>query len=157
MIRILFLLITPILLFGCASLPSQSNILGIYKIEDRTCRGSEVQIKTCQEITLLEFVRGNFYKISNNEVAFALWSGDKNEELLYSAKKYNGQLIVNTFPTLLSLSEDENFIEYITLNSKNTGVYSFGSNASTNTSELKFTKVSIDEINSFKKQYPGTD
>jgi hypothetical protein len=147
MIRIFFLLITSTLLFGCASLPPQINILGTYKVEGRTCRGSDVQVQTCQKIRLLELVKGNFYKISDNEVAFVIWSGDKNKDLLYSAKKYNAQLIVNSFPTLLPLSEDTNFIESITLNSEDTGVYRFGSKSASDISELKFTRVNTGPVN----------
>ncbi len=144
MIQAFFLLITSSLLFGCASLPQQINILGTYKVEDRTCRGSDVQIQSCQQIRLLEFVKGNFYTISDNEVAFVTWSGDRNEDLLYSAKKYNGQLIVYAFPTSLSLSED-------------TGLYRFGSNNASDMSELKFTRMSGKDINLLQKEYPGNE
>jgi hypothetical protein len=157
MIRIFFILITSTLLFGCASLPPQVNILGTYKVEDRTCRGSDVQVQSCQKIRLLEFVKGNFYKISDNEVAFVIWSGDRNEDLLYSAKKYNSQLIVNSFPTLISLSEDIDFIESITLNTEDTGVYRFGGKNASDISELKFTRMSSKDIDLLQKEYPGTN
>jgi hypothetical protein len=157
MIRIFFLLITSSLIFGCASLPPQINILGTYKVEDRTCRGSDVQVQSCQKIRLLEFVKGNFYKISDNEVAFVTWSGDRNEDLLYSAKKYNGQLIVSSFPTLLPLSDDTDYIESITLNSEDTGVYRFGGKNTSDISELKFSRMSNNDINLLQKEYPGTE
>jgi hypothetical protein len=157
MIRTFFLLITSTLLFGCASLPPQIDILGTYKIQDRSCRGSDVQIQSCQKIRLLEFVKGNFYKISDNEVAFVIWSGDRNEDLSYSAKKYNGQLIVNAFPSLLPLSDDSDFMESITLNSEDTGVYKFGSKNASDISELNFTRMSSKEINLLQKEYPGNE
>ncbi len=157
MIRIFYLLVTSSLLFGCASLPPQSNILGAYKIEDRTCKGSTVQIQTCQEITFIEFVRGKFYGVSDKEVAFVIWSGDKNEALLYSARKYNGQLLVNSFPALLPIYEDENFEESITLSSEKSGIYRFGNKNSSNISELKFSGLKLDEINTFKKASQGSD
>ena len=139
---------------GCSAILEKDNILGVYKIGEKECRGSLTQINTCKEITLVEFVKGNFYKISDNEVAFTVWSGQS--DLVYTARKFEGEYSIDSYPFTLIISNENGYLEKIVLQSPHYGIYSFGSNEE-NISELEIIAIGKNEIAKYIKEYPGND
>lgn len=143
-------------LVSCATAlaPEEHSILGVYKVLERNCAGSDTQIDACKNITLLEFVKGNFYKVGNNEVAFAIWSGNPAEELLYTAKKYIGMTVLDKFPSSVMLADDNSYQEKLQFLTYNNATYTFGQPGGA-MSELKIGRISKRESAKFKKEYPG--
>ena len=155
MFRIFLCFCVSIIMSGCSCAADANSVLGVYKVVERKCVGTAVEITACNDISLLEFVKGNFYKISDNEVAFVVWSGDS--DLTYSARKYEGKSVVESYPVKLVVSDDEGFGEFLLFKSKSEGVYSFGKNNSADKSELTVVPVSNDDLRGYSKEYPGND
>ena len=130
-----FILFTGLLASACSSLQSSDDIISVYTIGDKNCKGSDEQINWCNDITLLEFVKGNFYKISNDEIAFVTWSG--KGELTYTARKYEGVHLVESYPFTLILSTESEYLEKIVFTSKNQGTYTFGNPNGSDMSSLQ--------------------
>jgi len=149
------------ILGSCSSIPeqNQTDIIDIYKVFDRSCKGSSVQITECKAIAFIEFVRGNFYKISNDEIAFVQWKNEANADLLYTARKYSGESVFKNYPINIDIAVDPKFIETVTMSNKKHGVYKFGGQDKSNTelSELKFRPAKKEELNLYKMEYPGSD
>ena len=139
---------------GCSAILEKENILGVYKIGEKRCRGSITQINACKDITLVEFVKGNFYKVSDDEVAFTVWSG--KSDLVYTARKYEGVYFIGSYPFTLTLSNGSAYFEKIVFQSQYSGIYSFGSNAE-NISELEIIAIGENEISNYVKEYPGNN
>ena len=145
--------------FSCASTLNQNNIVGIYKVSTRDCNGSSVQIESCKSIAFIEFVAGKFYKIADNEIAFVIWSGEKNTELLYLARKYNGDLNFMLGKSHILTGSDNQIKETIQFTSVGSGVYSI-ENYSTQYkkwihSELIVEKASSKDVKNYTMEYPG--
>lgn len=144
-----------IILCGCSYATETNSILGVYKVIERKCNGTELEINACNDISLLEFVKGNFYKIADSEIAFVVWSG--NSDLTYSARKYTGKNVVESYPVTLVISDDEGFSEFLVLTAKSKGIYSFGKSNSADMSELTVVPISYEDLRGYTKEYPGND
>ncbi|TYK65017.1 hypothetical protein [Colwellia echini] len=151
--KILLVAFTCILIFGCSSFNKTENIIGVYKITKNNCHGSTQQIDICKNIVFIELVNGHFYKISNNEIAFVVWSG--MNDLTYVAKKYEGDPSVVNYPIMLSIAAESSYVENITFTSKGNGVYSFGNQSTLST--LEFSLATAEDITRYIKEYPGND
>jgi hypothetical protein len=143
---------------GCATAPEPAShsILGVYTVLERSCAGTDTQINACKNITLLEFVKGNFYKVGKDEIAFVIWSGSPAEELLYSAKKYAGNPQLDNLPSSIILASDNNYRETLQFLTINSATYTFG-NQGAGISKLKIGRINERQIAKFKKEYPGND
>ena len=142
-------------MFGCTYAADTNSIIGVYKVAERKCSGTETERKSCNDISLLEFVKGNFYKIADDEVAFVVWSGDS--DLRYNARKYAGEYVVKSYPATFVISDDNGFSESIVFNSKSEAVYRFGKNDGADISELVVVPASDIELRRYTKVYPGND
>ena len=137
---------------------SENNILGIYKVSDRICQGSEAEVESCQAIIFVEFVKGNFYKVSDNEVAFVVWSGEKGKELTYTARKYEGAITFTKEPASAVISDDASFREEINFSEK-TATYSYEKLQSGEPvkSQLKLNKAQTSDLAEYRMEYPGNN
>ncbi len=155
--KILSILITLFSLISCSnlSIDTKPGIIGVYKAIDRDCNGSEPKLAACKDLQLIEFVYGNFYQISEDQIAFVIWSGEKDKELLYAAKKVDVDPILLKFPTQRELSSDDFFHESVVFSNIDSLEYSFGN--SNNVSKIYFQRLMADEIGGFFKEYPGSE
>jgi hypothetical protein len=128
----------------------------VYAIPERKCSGTDTQINACKNITLLELVKGNFYTVGKNEIAFVVWSGNPTNKLLYTTKKYTGNPQLSMLPSSVLLSRDRNYQETLEFISQENATYKFG-NPGTGMSELKVGRINKQEIKKYKKEYPGSD
>lgn len=138
-------------LSSCETVSRNDSHLGVYKITERRCNGSHLQLQACETIEFIEFVKGNFYKIDDDELAFVVWSGES--DLNYSARKLNQKLVGSDYPVDIVISRDPNASETVRLNSQNVGVYIL--EAKGITSVLNFRLASSDDLEPYVKIYPG--
>ncbi|HWV14629.1 MAG TPA: hypothetical protein VN030_04285, partial [Cellvibrio sp.] len=136
----------------------ENNILGVYKVTDRTCNGSAIEINACESIVFIEFVKGSFYKIADDEIAFVIWSGEKGDDLLYQARKFGGRIDSDNGQLSL-LIDGKNLKERVIFLSSTTGIYSIErplfSSAQLIKSELKIEKASASDLKDYSMEYPG--
>lgn len=152
-LRRLLLIIIFITLSSCASVSNQEDIIGIYQVSSRECTGNQFQIDSCNDIQLLEFVKGKFYKIRDNENAFVVWSG--NKDLTYNVRKIKQSFATTSFPFNLTLENDITYVERIIFNSNIDGLYEFGDPSSP--SILRFHRALPEQLSKYIKNYPGND
>jgi hypothetical protein len=155
LIRIWSILFILFITSGCSSVHKSDEIKAVYKVIDRNCQGTEDQIINCENIALLEFVNGNFYKVSNNEIAFVLWYGES--ELTYTARKYEGAYLIDSYPFTLTIDKESKYLETIIFASKNKGTYSFGKSSEAGVSSLQFQRATDEDITDYVKEYPGNE
>lgn len=158
------LLLSSILLTACITPPLKLNpeALGQYNIIKRTCTGNDFMKAQCHEIKLLEFVRGKFYKIAKNETAFIMWHGKKNEALMYSARKYRGDINISKEESLLIYIEKNDRInEYIELFSHGRGKYIHEGYSSDNALSYRMAfeikKINPENKSGYITKYPERD
>ena len=148
---------------SCGNTPvsDSGNVLGIYKVSDRNCKGTPVEIEDCNSVMLMEFVKGNFYKIADNEVAFVIWRGESGSDLLYTARKYEGNIKFQNTSLNTIISDDEKFKEEIRFLSQTKAIYSLEKKSSQSqavtTSELTLEKATATDLHNYILEYPGND
>lgn len=74
---------------ACASQKPDNDklsLLGLYEVSNRTCEGTAIAIEACDSLRFIEFVKGNFYGIADDEIAFVTWSASSGYDLLHSAR-----------------------------------------------------------------------
>ena len=150
-----FVLPALLLILAFTSLQSKDDIISIYAIGDRSCHGTQESIDWCQNVALIEFVNGNFYKIKDNEIAFTIWSGV--DELSYTARKYEGVQFIPSYPFTVMISDESVYIEKIVFNSRHQGHYIFSKPNESEISSLQFHKATSEDLKRFIKIYPGND
>lgn len=147
-------------LCSCSNTPTDSNnsIIGIYKVTDRDCSGTSIEIDDCNSVAFIEFVKGNFYKISDNEVAFVIWRGEAGSDLLYSAKKYEGNTSFENNQMNGTISNDDDFKEEVHFSSLKTGVYTLEKKLSPPIkSKLTLERASAVDLKNYTREYPGNN
>ena len=63
------------------------QIIGLYKITETTCNVPESYKADCESVRFIELVKGKFYGVNDDEIAFVTWQGDSAGELQYLARK----------------------------------------------------------------------
>lgn len=147
-------------LWSCSNTPASSNssIIGIYKVTDRDCNGTSTEIADCNSVAFIEFVKGNFYKISDNEVAFVIWRGEVGDDLLYSAKKYDGDITFEKGNINGIISNDDDFKEDVYFSSSTTGIYTLEKKTSPPIkSKLTVEKALAADLKNYTREYPGNN
>lgn len=147
-------------LWSCSNAPvdHNSSIIGIYKVTDRECNGTSTEIVDCNSIAFIEFVEGNFYKISDDEVAFVIWRGEAGDDLLYSAKKYNGSTTFDKDNINEVISNDDDFKEDVYFSSSKNGIYTFLKKASPPIkSKLILERALPADLKNYTREYPGNN
>lgn len=147
--------LTSLILAACATPDTQEHILreAVYEVTDRDCRGKKEAVQSCEAITLVELVKGNFYGIPNDKLAFVLWSGEK-DNLTYVARKLEGVEKRDGEPGIL-IFRDEGYVELLNRSIEGSLVYSFGKEG--NLSSLNLRELSVDESGQYSREYPGND
>ena len=149
-------------LAGCATYSplDKDEIFGKYAVANRTCTGNKLMQAQCNDIKLIEFVRGNFYKIANDEIAFVVWSGEESEELMYSARKYLGEFNISKGESLKAYIEKSNEVdEYIEISFSGDGRYSLEGRSSRGKPSYRMVLdvKRIDSPNGYITNYPAND
>lgn len=121
----LLILCGVVFLTSCTIHPENisGDIIGKYNINNRGCFGSSAMIEQCESIKIIEFVHGSFYKVSNDEIAFVVWSGNKGEELMYSSRKYYGNKAILKSPFIAEIDQSEGVSEFVEFFNDNLGRY----------------------------------
>ena len=140
-------------LSSCAHLENEQDLIGVYKVVDTECVGSVVDIEACNSIVFIEFVKGKFYGVSDDEVAFVVWSG--SYDLTYAARKLDVSSVVSGYPFSVII-DDSDYIEKLNFESYAAGEYIFGSD-SIGMSKLKIKRASVVDVNKYIKVYPDRD
>lgn len=150
-----YLLIAILLYFlcACASIKTEIDIAGIYKVVSKECSGNTQEKLSCNDIQLIEIVKGNFYKVKDSEFAFVIWSGDL--DLDYNARKISNISNNVVIPFELVVDKNRNYVEKVTFNSGDTLKYEFG--ASSSVSTINCIKANSEDLTRFKKEYPGNN
>jgi hypothetical protein len=141
-------------LISCTGISHEKSVIGIYKVSERDCKGNSVQIEVCKNIVLIEFVKGKFHKVRNNEVAFVVWSND--DELTYNARKIESDVRVVEYPTSIIIDEYFALEEKIVFDSDSSGTYVFPISKDI-VSRLKIEKATDADLAKYNKQYPEAD
>ncbi len=149
----IFIYLIFIFISSCASVVSENNLTGIYKVSSRNCVGSQYEKEACMEVKLLEIVKGNFYKIQDSENAFVIWSGES--DLNYNARKLEQNIEDVTYPIELTIDRDDVYLEKLIFRSSAEGEYVTGK--ANNFSTLFFKKVGQEDITDYSKEYPGNN
>lgn len=147
-------------LWSCSNTPAVSHdgIIGIYKVTDRDCNGTSTEIDDCNSVALIEFVKGNFYKISESDVAFVIWRGEVGSDLLYSAKKYEGATALKNNHMNAIISDDDDVREEVYFSSLKTGTYTLEKKLSPPIkSKLTLERVSAADLKNYTREYPGNN
>ena len=162
--KILLMLLCTSSLVACvtSSLNTNGEIFGKYIVVNRNCTGNSFMQDQCKDIKLLEFVKGNFYKISNEEVAFVIWSGSTNEDLMYSARKYMGETVTIVDRKLFAhIEKSKDVNEYVEFSSNEHGQYFLESRSSNGNLAysmiLDIERIKPESGTRFITNYPGND
>lgn len=140
------------------------SILGVYKVVDRVCPDSfgdackatdNSIINACHSVKFLEFVKGRFFDIADDEMAFVDWRGEG--DLLYSAKKYEGKDVLDSYPATLVIVEESDYNETVEFQSPGEGVFSYGKPLSACRSKLFFRPTTESDLRGYTKEYPGNE
>lgn len=147
--KLIFILLSVISFASCALITdySESSIIGLYEIKNRHCQGEKYELSACESIEFIEFVKGNFYKIFSDEVAFVVWSKSTDKNLLYAARKYRGSILFTENDEKIEIDKNE----YIKFSNSLTGVYIFSG------SSLEFKRVDRLAVTDYVISYPGSD
>lgn len=131
---------------SCATISQVSdfNLLGLYKIEKRQCDGFKEEKLDCESTLFIEFTKGNFYKISDDEVGFIIWRNSTDRNLLYTARKYENDL-GDKSSSRVNINENE----YLIFTDNNSGQYF------SNNSRFNFIRVDKTKVTEHIMQYPG--
>jgi len=142
--------------------PKSQHVIGLYQVDNRICEVPEQYKNDCQSTKFIELVKGQFYGVKNNEIAFVNWQDDNTEELSYQArnitkknKSFDPQSII-----VISKTETDNeylkvengyVVEYVLSISKPT------KDAEKITREYKYTLSPVirSEIPDYRMNYPG--
>lgn len=152
-VKYLVLFVLLAFLLSCTSVKKLDDLVGVYKVSSKACKGNVYEKSSCEEIELLEIVKGNFYKVEDHEYAFVIWSG--NTELNYNARKLNNFSEPIDFPYELIVDKNDIFVEKLYFSSSKIGKYEFGSQESLST--LSIEKADPEEIKKYSKEYPGNN
>lgn len=145
-----------LILAACATQDTTRNGIlreAVYEVTGRNCRGEKEAVGACEDIVLVELVKGNFYQIPSNQMAFVLWSGAK-DSLNYVARKL-GDVDNVGGQTGVVIFRDEDYIELLSFPSDGSVVYSFG--GEDNLSSLYLRELSIGELKQYSKECPGSE
>jgi hypothetical protein len=141
-------------LTACTGSSHEKSAIGIYKVSERDCKGSSVQIDECNKIVLVEFVKGKFHKVRNNEVAFVVWSNE--DELTYNARKIESDVRVVEYPSSIVIDKYFALEEKVVLNSDSFGVYVFPTGENS-VSRLTIEKATSSDLARYNKEYPEAE
>lgn len=145
-----------LIMSGCSHTPQADSILGVYKVVDRVCMASDEAINNvCRSVKFLEFVKGNFFDIADDEIAFVDWRGEG--DLLYTAKKYAGKDALGSYPATLVIVEESDFSEIVEFQSHGEGVFSYGKPSGARRSKLFFRPATESDLRGYTKEYPGNE
>jgi len=161
-IRLAFLLCV-IFIMSCARLPvnEENNLIGKYLVYDRTCQGSVEGVKYCESVRVVEFVKGRFYGVDDDALAFVIWRGDPKEALLYTANAFMGTVVSTEGKVFASLNDDNGVREYVEIFIDGRGQYTFEETSSRGVIvERTLFKIELSQFNkadSYLMDYPGNN
>lgn len=153
--KLFILALTGFILAACATPDTQDDILRetVYEVTERDCRGEKEVLQSCEAITLVELVKGNFYGIPSDKLAFVLWSGEK-DNLTYVARKLGDVDKEDGEPGMVIFRE-EGYAELLNPSNDGSIVYSFGKEG--NLSSVHLRELFADELGQYSREYPGND
>lgn len=140
-----------LIISGCANVAGDFRIPdeAVYAISERKCLGSRSQVLFCEQIQLIELVKGRFYKVKETETAFVVWSGSE-DDLTYSVKNIGE--INRMQSSSIVVTQDPDYIEVLSLDSLGNIIYKFGKPR--NFSSLLLREVSQSELIEYSRVYP---
>lgn len=147
--------ITGLILAACVTPDTQDEILreAVYEVIERDCRGEKATAGGCEDIILVELVKGNFYGIPSDTLAFVLWSGEK-DNLTYLARKL-GRFDKRHGESGIVIFREEGYAELLSFSNDGSIVYRFGKEG--NLSSLHLRELSVNELRQYSKEYPGSE
>lgn len=153
--KLFILTLAGLILAACATPDTHDHILreAMYEVSDRDCLGKKEAVQSCEAIILVELVKGNFYGIPDDKLAFVLWSGE-NDNLTYVARKL-GEVDKSDGEPGVVLFRDDGYVELLNRSNDGSLVYSFGEEG--NLSSLNLEELSVGESGQYSREYPGND
>lgn len=153
--KLFILALTGFILAACATPGAHDDILRetVYEVTERDCRGEKEVLQSCETITLVELVKGNFYGIPSDKWAFVLWSGEK-DDLTYVARKL-GDVDKDDGEPGVVIFREEGYAELLNRSKDGSVVYSFGEEG--NFSSVHLRELLADEFRKYSREYPGND
>lgn len=143
--------ITILMLAGCASVAELPQLLdeAIYEISERDCVGNNAQISFCEEIQLIELVKGKFYKVKETETAFVVWSG-RESDLAYNVTNI-GELGRSQLSHIV-IRQGPEYMEVMSSDSRGNITYKFGE--PNKHSSLVLRRIPQSKLSEYSKAYP---
>ena len=105
------------------------QIIGLYKATETTCNVPEFYKADCESVRFIELVKGQFYGVNDDEIAFVTWQGDLAGELLYLARKTPLANIKNFTGAQLGLENENSTTEYFEIRNNKIVTYHYASSA----------------------------
>ena len=149
---------------SCAVLDTTQNksVLGLYRVSERVCKVPEAYKNDCEATRFVELVKGQFYGVANNEIAFVNWQGSEGEALSYQARNISkkNKSINSQDMILISKTKTEN--EFLTVKNGIVVEYVFKINnplSKVGAREYRYTLIPANRSDTPENRmnYPGND
>lgn len=157
-------ILTSLVLVNCAEdvAPQSQHVIGLYQVDTRVCEVPERYKNDCQATKFIELVKGQFYGVKNNEIAFVNWQDDNSEELSYQARNISNKNKLIDDQSIIIISKNETDNEYLKVEQGYVVEYVLSISESTkdaekSTREYKYTLSPVirSEIPEYRMNYPG--